>query len=105
MRSTTLRNYELLHISARDRAVAAILQQKICFVTFNYDTMLDEELARLLGVQIKDMSDYAQRDYALIKLHGSVNWGREVDGINPPGAASYHSLIDAAGSLRISDRY
>jgi hypothetical protein len=80
--------------------------EKVCFVTFNYDTMLDEELARLLRVQLfRRMSEYAQVDYALIKLHGSINWGREVDGANFPTGASYHTLIEAAGSLEVSDRY
>lgn len=81
--------------------------QKVCFVTFNYDTMLDTELERLLGVQFQKVSDYSQESYALIKPHGSINWGREVDGglMGSLGEQSSLKLIEAAGGLQISDRY
>jgi hypothetical protein len=80
--------------------------KKVCLVTFNYDTMLDEELKRLNGREMRNMSDYAQENYTLIKLHGSINWGREVDGLVAPiGSYSVNALIDAAGQLQISNRY
>lgn len=48
------------------------------FVTLNYDTLLDDRLAML--APRRDMQWYVQpsRQWALIKLHGSVDWGRRV---------------------------
>ena len=54
-------------------------QESICLVTFNYDTMLEDALS-VLGVNIRTITDYtAGHRYKLIKLHGSVNWGRKLD--------------------------
>ena len=54
-------------------------QESICLVTFNYDTMLEDALS-VVGMNIENIADYIASDrYKLIKLHGSVNWGREVD--------------------------
>ncbi len=52
--------------------------EKVCFVTFNYDTILDDALGRA-GYPFRDMDSYIARDLMLVKLHGSVNWGRKVD--------------------------
>lgn len=52
----------------------------VCLVTFNYDTMVESALWTV-GVKITSMQDYITHDYKLIKLHGSVNWGRAVGGV------------------------
>jgi hypothetical protein len=52
--------------------------EKVCFVTFNYDTLLDESL-RYAGYHFADLSAYIARDLILVKLHGSVNWARIVN--------------------------
>jgi hypothetical protein len=53
--------------------------EKVCFVTFNYDTMLEEAMAQLLHLEVDTMDRYYQwPNYSLFKLHGSVNWGRTV---------------------------
>ena len=49
------------------------------FVTLNYDTILDERLH--LHSPIDDLDGYIARrtpQWSLIKLHGSVNWGRQI---------------------------
>lgn len=52
--------------------------ESVCLVTFNYDTMIEEALPSV-GVEIRQIHDYIASDkYKLIKLHGSVNWAREV---------------------------
>ena len=77
--------------------------ENICFVTFNYDTMLEQAMEQVLHIAFTDFSQYvSQNNYILVKLHGSMNWGRELDGIRP---ASPQELIDAAANLRISDRF
>jgi hypothetical protein len=70
-----------------DRLInAALSLESVLFVTLNYDVILDQRLA-LQGGDIRSMDDYAREDrnWALIKLHGSVNWARAV---NVPGLKS-----------------
>jgi len=84
--------------------------QPVCLVTFNYDTMIEDAL-QAFGVQIDALEDYVGNDrFKLIKLHGSVNWAREVDtpvnnlaNLNTWQAA--HELISNAASLAVSDRF
>lgn len=86
--------------------------EPVCLVTFNYDTMLEEALSSR-GIQIGDLSSYLASEFRLIKLHGSVNWAREVDqpgekfGLRPNENANNvaQKLIDNAPDLRISQRY
>jgi len=53
-------------------------KEKVCLVTFNYDTMLEDALP-VVGIKIGDLPDYiASNDYKIIKLHGSVNWAHKV---------------------------
>jgi hypothetical protein len=63
--------------------------QQVCFVTFNYDTMIEEAMQQVLGFKIlNELHGYLwSRDYILLKLHGSINWGRELNvgiSIQPP---------------------
>jgi len=50
---------------------------RVCFVTFNYDNLLDLALRRT-GYPFTELSAYTARDLMLVKLHGSVNWARMV---------------------------
>jgi hypothetical protein len=53
----------------------------IVFVTFNYDTMLEEALPTLGMKNISRISDYIDSNHCkLIKIHGSTNWGRVIRG-------------------------
>jgi hypothetical protein len=53
--------------------------EEVAFVTFNYDTMVEDALCRLLRFEIKSLDSYVSwPGYYLIKLHGSVNWALEV---------------------------
>jgi hypothetical protein len=51
---------------------------EVTFISLNYDTLLDDCL-RARG-RIDRMEDYIRldRSWALVKLHGSVDWGRQV---------------------------
>ncbi len=80
--------------------------EAICFVTFNYDTMLEQAMQQYLRVPMNELKNYiSMGGYLVIKPHGSVNWGREVDGIEPSNALNHQDVIDMAANLRISNRY
>ncbi len=60
--------------------------ERVCFVTFNYDLMLEEAMLQLLHLGVDSMERYySWPHYSLFKLHGSVNWGRAVQGIYRQG--------------------
>ncbi|SRR6266849_3164487 len=82
-------------------------KEQVCFVTFNYDTMLEEAMRQVLQFNIGSMASYVDReDYVLLKLHGSVNWGRVIEGGFPnPPIRTQQQLIDVASDLKISDTY
>lgn len=47
-------------------------------VTFNYDLMLEKAL-RTFGIAINEIGDYIKHErFKLIKLHGSVDWARQM---------------------------
>ncbi len=85
-------------------------QEPICLVTFNYDRLLEAALPSV-GVAIRALPDYIASDaYKLIKLHGSVNWAREVDTpveniANRNVWEVLQELIEKAADLVISRRY
>jgi len=71
--------------------------EKVCLVTFNYDTML-EAASVILGVHIQNISDYVSNETCkIIKLHGSVHWVRElntpIDSLPEEPEKLIHSLI------------
>jgi hypothetical protein len=54
-------------------------KEPVCLVTFNYDRMIEKALPSV-GVTIESISGYIEHDaFKLFKLHGSVDWAREVD--------------------------
>jgi hypothetical protein len=60
--------------------VNALLElDEVLFLTLNYDTLLDDRL--FLYVPLEDLDSYVASDprWALVKLHGSVNWGRRLE--------------------------
>ena len=85
-------------------------REKICLVTFNYDTMLEEALPAV-DIRIEGLRDYIARDnYKIIKLHGSVNWTRQVNTVihsldNRDEWNVASELIDRATEIDITDTY
>ncbi len=84
-------------------------EERVCFVTFNYDTIIDSALIRA-GFPLADLSQYISREFMLIKLHGSVNWGRVVASPLTGGILQHPDLvatelISRSGSSNISQEY
>ncbi len=53
--------------------------ERVAFVTLNYDTLLDQALGTIdVRGKIFEMDGYVRDNWMLVKLHGSVNWGRKV---------------------------
>ena len=79
--------------------------KRVVVVTFNYDTMI-EDAFEVVGVKISSMSDYVRDSrYQLVKIHGSVNWARDIAeplNLNPNDP---RILINEAGRIRTSDTW
>lgn len=85
--------------------------ERACLVTFNYDTLLEEAL-RVVSISIGDMKHYIENDvYKIIKVHGSMNWARDVKApiadLQAKSAWSVgRELVElAATGLDVSDNY
>jgi hypothetical protein len=81
----------------------------VCLITFNYDTMVENALLHF-GRNILSLDDYVtdREEYALFKLHGSIDWAHPLRN-NPPIRYSSTALravaqthIREAADLRIS---
>lgn len=56
------------------------VNQDVCFVTFNYDTMIEQAIEERFGWTFADFAAYTSGPpYQLIKLHGSIDWGLQLD--------------------------
>ncbi len=81
-------------------------KERVCLVTFNYDTMLEDAAHQVLGLDLQSLPSYITcKDYKVIKPHGSVNWGREVDGIKSSLGFNHQRLINEITDLKISPRF
>jgi len=82
----------------------------VLLVTFNYDRLIEKAFASL-KISITDLPDYiSNHKVKLIKLHGSVNWAREVETeVDKVGERNVwdvmNELIERAGELRVSNRF
>lgn len=82
--------------------------ESVCFVTFNYDTMLEEAMDQVLGFQFRGIDSYLCPEYAVVKLHGSINWGREIENqsaISAPHTYNAERLIKEAATLQVGNHY
>jgi hypothetical protein len=73
-----MRGYTI-HPDNYNRLISAALElDQVVFVTLNYDTLLDRRLFAYAPLETMDSYIHGHRNWSLIKLHGSVNWGRLV---------------------------
>ena len=83
--------------------------RRVCLVTFNYDTLLEKALD-VHRVPTGDIDSYVSGPvYQIVKVHGSVNWVREVanrfPGVGEDDQKCVRYLIDHAHELQISSTY
>jgi hypothetical protein len=79
-------------------------REKVCLVTFNYDTMIEHAMEQELGFRFDHFGRYITDErYSLIKLHGSVDWGRAI--LVPASPRSTQQVLDETEALMLSDGY
>jgi hypothetical protein len=67
------------HPDNYNRLISAALDlPEAVFITLNYDTLLDRRLFAYSPLTSMDSYTDAGENWSLIKLHGSVDWGRQV---------------------------
>ncbi len=86
-------------------------KEPVCLVTFNYDTLLEDAL-RQFELPITSIEDYTKRHpfYRVFKLHGSLNWARELETnarieMAPNTATVFAQLMKHWDAIHITDRY
>lgn len=54
--------------------------EHVLFLTLNYDRFLEKSLTKLHGDLFSTLDGYIENDtkFSLVKLHGSVNWGKKI---------------------------
>lgn len=85
------------------------VNETVCFVTFNYDRMLENALLDV-DINIQNIGDYVKSEaYKIIKLHGSVDWGHEVVTELDIAGRRYldvaNDLIERRSFLRVSEDF
>ncbi len=79
-------------------------KEKVCLVTFNYDTLL-EKAVPISGFKITHMSHYISKQYKIVKLHGSVDWAHEVTHMDKgPPDVRIREIIATFASLNADGR-
>ena len=93
-----------------DGLVNAVLRlDEILFITLNYDTILDSRLAHYPSTLPDSLDWYItpDRNWSLLKLHGSVNWGNRVlnDPIpTPEGGTGTNVVLELGDALELDPK-
>lgn len=92
-------NYHFL-VSRLDRW-ARERNERVLYVTFNYDTLL-EHACRQAGSYITDLASYISHPrLKVFKPHGSTNWAHHISFQIPPNLNDRDYVIQNAGTLEI----
>lgn len=89
--------------------------ERVAYVTFNYDTMLDIALETVLGRAFREDEDLTSGNTVLLRPHGSIRWWHEYDpgpdveyeerGLGEPSYARKLSLQAAASLVLAPERW
>jgi hypothetical protein len=66
---------------------AVLKLDDVLYLTLNYDTLLDDRLFNYRKLETLDSYVTPDSSFALVKLHGSVNWGRRMVGALEPSTS------------------
>jgi hypothetical protein len=70
--------------------------EQVCYVTFNYDTMVEHSMKESWGYTFDNFDAYTSDSrFKLIKLHGSIDWGLQLKSI-PARSSPAEIIRDAA---------
>jgi hypothetical protein len=100
-------NYKSLLDQIRHRRKA---DDVVCLATFNYDTLLEDAMPGI-GLTIGGLADYVggHPHYKIIKVHGSVNWARQVETSivyqNENAWQAAYAHIERADQLKLSSAF
>ncbi|OIR07558.1 hypothetical protein GALL_102190 [mine drainage metagenome] len=75
-------NYIAFFRTLRDFLISKGSNEKALVVSFNYDTILEKSIEKMLNYNFDHLDnyvDYSYRNILLFKPHGSWNWGRYFD--------------------------
>lgn len=76
--------------------------ETVLYVTFNYDTLLDQAFSTYFGMQLAHLEDYvAQPSAKLFKPHGSVNWSQRFSYTDPHRFTARSWAVEHATSLEL----
>lgn len=74
--------------------------ERVAFVTLNYDLFLEQVLqVPSLGGPVTNLDWYVNDRWLLVKLHGSVNWGRRI--LTYPEAHRSTRALEAIGETEL----
>lgn len=74
--------------------------ERVCYITLNYDLFFEQALSKRTKIPFTDLSQYIPqgKKWALIKMHGSVNWGKKIKKVSNPGE-TLGALLDNISNL------
>ena len=78
---------------------------RIAYVTFNYDTLLEQALRRVVNLSFITIDRYVSEERGVFKVHGSVDWGQAVVSERFANYAGPAELIELAPYLKFEDRF
>jgi len=78
--------------------------EKVLFLTLNYDRFLEKAISDVSGHKFLALSDYfpPHDKWALLKIHGSVDWGREILNFSTKWRNAT-AVLDVLSELTLSD--
>jgi hypothetical protein len=70
---------------------------RVLYLSLNYDTLLDQALSILYAHRFTEFRRYLMPSWALVKLHGSVDWGYAISPV--PNGDGHDGYITALNEL------
>lgn len=104
LRSSTAAAKDVAHLTNYLELVTRLHDVRpgdVAFVSFNYDTLLEDAITARFGCRFRGLADYLEAPMPVFKPHGSVNWVELIPATAPPppGGGYYYmhnSLPDVA---------